>query len=239
MLFGVPTMYHRLAAEAEGDVARGLSAARLLVSGSAALAAADHERIERATGQRIVERYGMTETLMNTAIRADGDRRPGTVGPPLPGVELKIEDDEIHVRGPNLFLEYLNRPDATRDAFKDGWFATGDAAAFDDDGYVRIVGRIATDIIKSGGFKIGAGEVENALNEHPSIVESAVLGEPDDDLGERIVAFVVTEGERPSERELADHVARLLTPHKRPREVRYLEALPRNAMGKVTKKALK
>ncbi len=239
MLFGVPTMYHRLAAEAEGDVARGLSAARLLVSGSAALPAADHARIEAATGQRIVERYGMTETLMNTAVRADGDRRPGTVGPPLPGVELKIEDDEIHVRGPNLFLEYLNRPDATRDAFKDGWFATGDAAAIDDDGYVRIVGRIATDIIKSGGYKIGAGEVENALNEHPRIVESAVVGEPDDDLGERIVAFVVTEGERPSERELADHVARLLTPHKRPREVRYLGELPRNALGKVTKKLLK
>jgi malonyl-CoA/methylmalonyl-CoA synthetase len=238
MLFGVPTMYHRLAAEAEGDIARGLSAARLLVSGSAALPAADHERIERATGQKIVERYGMTETLMNTAVRADGDRRPGTVGPPLPGVELKIENDEIHVRGPNLFLEYLNRPDATRDAFRDGWFATGDAAVFDD-GYVRIVGRIATDIIKSGGYKIGAGEVENALNEHPRVVESAVLGEPDDDLGERIVAFVVTEGERPSERELADHVARLLTPHKRPREVRYLDELPRNAMGKVTKKLLK
>jgi malonyl-CoA/methylmalonyl-CoA synthetase len=109
----------------------------------------------------------------------------------------------------------------------------------EDDGYIRIVGRIATDIIKSGGYKIGAGEVENALNEHPRVVESAVLGEPDDDLGERIVAFVVTDGERPSERELADHVARLLTPHKRPREVRYLDELPRNAMGKVTKKLLK
>jgi malonyl-CoA/methylmalonyl-CoA synthetase len=239
MLFGVPTMYHRLAAEAEGDIARGLSKARLLVSGSAALPAADHARIEKATGQKIVERYGMTETLMNTAIRADGDRRPGTVGPPLPGVELKLVNDEIHVRGPNLFLEYLNRPDATESAFKDGWFATGDAAVQEDDGYIRIVGRVATDIIKSGGYKIGAGEVENALNEHPRVVESAVLGEPDDDLGERIVAFVVTEGERPSERELADHVARLLTPHTRPREVRYLDELPRNAMGKVTKKLLK
>ncbi len=238
MLFGVPTMYHRLAAEADGDIARGLSKARLLVSGSAALPAADHERIRKATGQRIVERYGMTETLMNTAIRADGDRRPGTVGPPLPGVELKIEDDEIYVRGPNLFLEYLNRPDATRDAFNDGWFATGDAAAIDDDGYVRIVGRKATDIIKSGGYKIGAGEIENALNEHPAIVESAVTGEPDDDLGEKIVAWVVCDGERPSPQELADHVARLLTPHKRPRDVRYLDELPRNAMGKVTKAKL-
>jgi malonyl-CoA/methylmalonyl-CoA synthetase len=240
MLFGVPTMYHRLAADAEAseDVARGLSGARLLVSGSAALPAADHLRIEATTGQQIVERYGMTETLMNTAIRADGDRRPGTVGPPLPGVELKIEDDEILVRGPNLFLEYLNRPDATRDAFKDGWFATGDAAVQEDDGYVRIVGRKATDIIKSGGYKIGAGEIENALNEHPAIVEAAVTGEPDDDLGERIVAWVVCEGAKPSQQELADHVARLLTPHKRPREVRYIEELPRNAMGKVTKAKL-
>jgi malonyl-CoA/methylmalonyl-CoA synthetase len=238
MLFGVPTMYHRLAAEAEGEIARGLSNARLLVSGSAALPAADHARIEKATGQKIVERYGMTETLMNTAIRADGDRRPGTVGPPLEGVELKIEDDEIYVRGPSLFLEYLNRPDATRDAFKDGWFATGDAAVQEDDGYVRIVGRKAIDIIKSGGYKIGAGEIENALNEHPAIVECAVTGEPDDDLGEKIVAWVVCEGSQPSQQELADHVARLLTPHKRPRDVRYLDELPRNAMGKVTKAKL-
>ncbi len=256
MLFGVPTMYHRLADDAAGDdsIARGLRAARLLVSGSAALPAADHERIEAACGQRIVERYGMTETLMNTAIRADGDRRPGTVGPPLDGVELRLVDDdgrvldvaddetvgEIQVRGPNLFLEYLNRPDATAEAMREGWFATGDMATRAPDGYVRIVGRRATDLIKSGGYKIGAGEIENALLEHPGVAEAAVTGEPDDDLGERIVAWIVPAGgERPGERELADHVARLLTPHKRPREVRYLDELPRNAMGKVTKKALR
>src|ERR671929_419805 len=132
MLFGVPTMYHRLAANAEADreVAAALGRARVLVSGSAALPAADHERIERTTGQRVVERYGMTETLMNCAIHAAGDRRPGYVGPPLPGVELRLLDDEgapldaaddetigeIAIRGPNLFTEYLNRPDATRDA---------------------------------------------------------------------------------------------------------------------------
>jgi malonyl-CoA/methylmalonyl-CoA synthetase len=245
MLFGVPTMYHRLAADAEADseVAQALGRARLLVSGSAALPAADHERIEAATGQRIVERYGMTETLMICAVRADGDRRPGTVGAPLPGVELRLTDEEdgigeIEVRSPSLFREYLNRPDATAEAFRDGWFATGDIASLEPDGYVKIVGRRATDIIKSGGYKIGAGEIENALNEHPAVVEAAVTGEPDADLGERIVAWVVCEGERPSERELADHVARLLTPHKRPREVRYLDALPRNALGKVTKAAL-
>ena len=255
MLFGVPTMYHRLAAdlEASGELARAVGGARLLVSGSAALPAADHGRIERACGLQIVERYGMSETLMNTAIRADGERRPGTVGPPLEGVELRLVDDagaefdvrddetvgEIQVRGPNLFLEYLNRPEATAAALRDGWFATGDVATRAPDGYVRIVGRRATDLIKSGGYKIGAGEIENALLEHPGVAEAAVTGEPDDDLGERIVAWVVVEdGARPSERELADHVARLLTPHKRPREVRYLEQLPRNAMGKVTKKTL-
>jgi malonyl-CoA/methylmalonyl-CoA synthetase len=255
MLFGVPTMYHRLAAdlEASPSLASAVGSARLLVSGSAALPAADHARISAACGLLPVERYGMSETLMNTAIRADGDRRPGTVGVPLDGVsvrlvddsgdELKVWDDEtvgeIQVRGPNLFLEYLNRPDATSEAMRSGWFATGDVATRSRDGYIRIVGRRATDLIKSGGYKIGAGEIENALLEHPAIVEAAVTGEPDDDLGERIVAWVVVEGDsRPGERELADHVAQLLTPHKRPREVRYLDALPRNAMGKVTKATL-
>jgi malonyl-CoA/methylmalonyl-CoA synthetase len=155
-----------------------------------------------------------------------------------------VHDDEtvgeIQVRGDNLFLEYLNRPDATADALRDGWFATGDVATRAEDGYIRIVGRRATDLIKSGGYKIGAGEIENALLEHPAVAEAAVTGEPDDDLGERIVAWVVVEGSaRPAEQELVDHVARLLTPHKRPREVRYLDALPRNAMGKVTKATLR
>ena len=123
---------------------------------------------------------------------------------------------------------------------RSGWFATGDVATRSEDGYIRIVGRRATDLIKSGGYKIGAGEIENALMEHPAVAEAAVTGEPDDDLGERIVAWVVVEGSvRPGERELADHVASLLTPHKRPREVRYLDELPRNAMGKVTKATLR
>src|SRR6476646_8986017 len=255
MLFGVPTMYHRLVADAEqdADLARAIGSARLLVSGSAPLPAADHERIERATGQRVVERYGMTETLMNCSVRASGDRRPGTVGPALDGSDLRLIDDdgdpidarddetvgEIAVRGPNLFLGYLNNREATDEVMREGWFHTGDVATLAPDGYVRIVGRRATDLIKSGGYKIGAGEIEAALLEHPGVAAAAVTGEPDDDLGERIVAWIVPEGdERPSERELADHVARLLTPHKRPREVRYLGELPRNAMGKVTKGAL-
>jgi len=255
MFFAVPTMYHRLAEDAEGssELAEQLGRARLLVSGSAALPAAEHSRIERLTGQRIVERYGMTETLMNTAIRASGDRRPGYVGPSLDGVEIRLLDDdgnvvevdddetvgEIVVRGPNLFLEYLNRPDATAEALRDGWFYTGDLATRTPDGYIRIVGRRATDLIKSGGFKIGAGEIEGALLEHPGVQEAAVTGEPDSDMGERIVAWVVRRpGASPSEGELVNHVASMLTPHKRPRVVHFLDELPRNEMGKVQKKRL-
>jgi malonyl-CoA/methylmalonyl-CoA synthetase len=252
MLFGVPTMYHRIAGEVGTNtaLADALRGARLLVSGSAALPVHDHQRITEATGQQVVERYGMTETLMNTSVRADGEHKPGTVGVPLRGVEVRlvgeagetIEDvetvGEIQVRGPNLFTEYLNRPDATAAAFDGGWFRTGDMATRDTDGYVKIVGRKATDLIKSGGYKIGAGEIENALLEHPGVAEAAVTGEPDDDLGERIVAWIVPHGPPPGAEELADHVAKLLAPHKRPRVVRYLDALPRNDMGKVVKRAL-
>lgn len=257
MLFGVPTMYHRIAQALpeEPQLAKALAHARLLVSGSAALPVHDHERIAAATGRRVIERYGMTETLMNTSVRADGEPRAGTVGVPLPGVELRlVEEDgaaitsydgetvgEIQVRGPNLFTEYLNRPDATAAAFTaDGWFRTGDMAVRDPDGYVRIVGRKATDLIKSGGYKIGAGEIENALLEHPGVREAAVTGEPDPDLGERIVAWIVPADPQspPADDELADHVARRLAPHKRPRVVRHLDALPRNDMGKIMKRAL-
>lgn len=267
MLFGVPTMYHRVAEAlpTEPELVKALSGARLLVSGSAALPVHDHERIAAATGRRVVERYGMTETLMNTSVRADGEARPGTVGVPLPGVELRLVEEaeegaegardatpvtaydgetvgEIQVRGPNLFTEYLNRPDATADAFTaDGWFRTGDMAVRDADGYVRIVGRKATDLIKSGGYKIGAGEIENALLEHPGVREAAVTGEPDADLGERIVAWIVPADHRtpPALEELADHVARRLAPHKRPRVLHRLAALPRNDMGKIMKRALR
>ncbi|MFB7930531.1 acyl-CoA synthetase [Streptomyces sp. NPDC056039] len=257
MLFGVPTMYHRIAeaVTSDPDLVKALTGARLLVSGSAALPVHDHGRIATATGRRVIERYGMTETLMNTSVRADGEARPGTVGVPLPGVELRlVEEDgsevgaydgetvgEIQVRGPNLFTEYLNRPDATAAAFTaDGWFRTGDMAVRDPDGYVRIVGRKATDLIKSGGYKIGAGEIENALLEHPGVREAAVTGEPDPDLGERIVAWIVPADPQspPALAELADHVAQRLAPHKRPRVVHHLNALPRNDMGKIMKRAL-
>ncbi|RLV66430.1 Acyl-CoA synthetase [Streptomyces sp. CBMAI 2042] len=262
MLFGVPTMYHRLAevldAQGGGDAERGelakaLAGARLLVSGSAALPVHDHERIAAATGRRVIERYGMTETLMNTGIRADGVPRSGTVGPPLAGVELRlVEEDgtvltgpeaigEIQVRGPNLFTGYLNRPDATAAAHTaDGWFRTGDVGTVDEDGYVTIVGRKATDLIKSGGYKIGAGEIENVLLGHPGVREAAVTGEADPDLGERVVAWVVAADpdSPPRAEELADHVAGQLAPHKRPRTVHFLDALPRNDLGKIMKRSL-
>ena len=256
VLFGVPTMYNRLVAEAEGDraVADGLGRARLLVSGSAPLPAPVFERFAEATGQRIAERYGLTETLINTAVRADAERRPGYVGAALTGVEVRLVGDdgddiedsddetigEVAVRGPNLFSGYLNRPEATAEAVRDGWFHTGDLATRAPDGYWRIVGRRSTDLIKTGGYKVGAGEVEVALLEHPAVAEAAVTGAPDDDLGEHIVAWVAVEDaqQQPDADELVDHVAGLLAPHKRPREVRFVDELPRNAMGKVMKQKL-
>jgi len=254
MLFGVPTMYRDLAdaAEMDPELATALGRARLLVSGSAALPVREFERLERSTGQRVVERYGLTETIMNCAVHADGKRRAGWVGPPLPGVDLRLLDDareeapsdgeaigEVAVKGPNLFDGYLNRPDATAAVLDgDGWFYTGDIATRSADGFVTIIGRRSTDIIKCGGFKVGAGEIEAALLDHPAVAEAAVIGAPDPDLGERIVAFVVVR--RPVESAiLVDHVAGMLSPHKRPRDVRIVEALPRNAMGKVMKTSLR
>lgn len=255
MLFGVPTMYHRLAAAAEQDrqVAAALGRARLLVSGSAPLSLRDHQRIAAVTGQHVVQRYGMTESLVTCAARADGPHRPGTVGPPLDPVALRLVDDrggileisdddtvgEIEVAGPTLFLGYLNRPDATAEVMHDGWLRTGDLATRSADGELRLVGRRATDLISSGGYKIGAAEIENALLEHVAVAEAAVTGEPDPDLGERVVAWVVAASDPPpTARQLAEHVAGLLAPHKRPRVVHFLPELPRNEMGKVQKNKL-
>jgi malonyl-CoA/methylmalonyl-CoA synthetase len=251
MFFAVPTMYHRLADAAALDpaIADALRGARLLVCGSAALPAAEQARIEALCGQRIVERYGMTETLMVASVRSDGERRPGYVGRALDEVEIRVvgedgadvaRDDatigDVLVRGPSLFDGYLGEEQATAEAFRDGWFRTGDLGALAPDGYLRLVGRRSTDLIKSGGYRIGAGEIESALLAHPAVAEAAVLGVHDDDLGERIVAWVVRRnGVEVEERTLIDHVALALTPHKRPREVLFVEALPRNALGKVQK----
>ncbi|WP_182508934.1 AMP-binding protein [Streptomyces sp. WM6372] len=242
LYFGVPTVWSRIAADPEA--AGALSGARLLVSGSAALPAPVFRDLERLTGLRPVERYGMTETLITVSGRAGGEVRPGTVGTPLPGIRTRIaaepgaEIGELQLTGPTLFAGYLGRPEATAAAYtEDGWFRTGDIAAVDEvDGVHRIVGRASIDMIKSGGYRIGAGEIENALLDHPAVREAAVVGVPDADLGQRVVAFVVAEGVTGAE--LTDFVAAYLSAHKRPREVRFVTAIPRNAMGKPQKKLL-
>ena len=255
MLFAVPTMHGRLLAAAEADpaVADALRGARLVVSGSAALPARVHEAYAAATGQRIVERYGMSEALMIASARHDGPRIPGAVGTALPGVAIRITDDagavlppgdrdaigNVEITSDALFDGYLGRPDATAEAFRDGWFRTGDVGSLDEDGVLRLVGRSSTDLIKTGGYRVGAGEVEAALLEHPAISEAAVLGLPDDDLGERIAAWVVlADGADVDDDALVQHVAGLLAPHKRPRVITRVEALPRNALGKVQKRRL-
>ncbi|AEW94450.1 MULTISPECIES: acyl-CoA synthetase [Streptomycetaceae] len=247
--FGVPTVWTRVVRDAAA--ARELGGARLLVSGSAPLPTPVFHELARLTGKPPVERYGMTETLITVSTRADGERRPGSVGLPVAGVATRLvgEDGspvpydgatvgELQVSGPTLFSGYLGRPEATAAATTaDGWFRTGDMAVIGADGMHRIVGRASTDLIKSGGYRIGAGEVENALLDHPAVREAAVVGAPHPDLGQQIVAYVVTEGEV-GERELIDFVAGHLSVHKRPRIVVFLPSLPRNAMGKPQKKLL-
>jgi fatty acid CoA ligase FadD36 len=182
----------------------------------------------------------MTETLITISARADGDRLPGCVGGPLPGVEVRLSevDDELWVRGPTLFDGYLRQPDVTAASFTpDGWFRTGDVAAMDDAGRYQIIGRAATDLIKSGGYRIGAGEVEDALLAHHGVREAAVIGVPHADLGQEIVAYVVADGVGGPE--LVDFVAGQLSAHKRPRRVHLVEELPRNAMGKIQKQMLR
>ena len=244
LYFGVPTVWGRVCAEPAAATA--LRSARLLVSGSAPLPVAVFEQLRALTGHHPVERYGMTETLITLSTRADGERRPGWVGLPIDGVRTRLVGDdgsaaahdgdtigELHVAGSTLFDGYLGRPEATAAAFDDQWFRTGDAAVIDADGFHRIVGRQSLDIIKTGGFKVGAGEVETALLSHPSVLEAAVVGAPDDDLGQRIVAYVV--GSDIDAAALIEHVAATLSVHKQPRDVRVVDELPRNAMGKVQK----
>ncbi|MER5732683.1 AMP-binding protein [Streptomyces sp. NPDC002138] len=241
LYFGVPTVWSRIAADPAAAAA--LAGARLLVSGSAPLPTPVFRELARLTGHAPLERYGMTETLITLSARADAVPRPGTVGTPVAGVRTRIAAEpgadigELQLTGPTLFSGYLGRPEATAASYtEDGWFRTGDIAAIDADGLHRIVGRASIDMIKSGGYRIGAGEVENALLDHPAVSEAAVVGVPDADLGQRIVAFVVAEGVGAAE--LTDFVAAHLSVHKRPREVRFVASLPRNAMGKPQKRLL-
>ena len=239
--FAVPTMWSRL----DDAALSSMATARLLVSGSAALPAPVFDRVRSLTGQSLVERYGLTESLIVTAARPTDDRAPGRVGRPLPGVGLRIDnaDDsgmgEVQLHGPTLFAGYLDNPAATARAMTDdAWLRSGDLGTWDEETGLRLLGRLATDLIKTGGFKVGAGEVEDALLAHPSVAEAAVLGEPDDDLGERIVAWVVAR-EPVDADTLSEYVARQLAPHKRPRAVRFVETLPRNELGKVQKTQLR
>jgi len=248
LYFGVPTVWSRVAKDEAS--ARALSSARLLVSGSAALPPAAYTALERLAGRAPIERYGMTETLITVSARADRPAAQGAVGTALAGTRTRIVDEagaplphdglamgDLQVTGPSVFSGYLNRPDATAASFTpDGWFATGDVACIDSAGEHRIVGRASTDLIKSGGYRIGAGEIEDALLEHSGVTEAAVIGAPDDDLGQRIVAYVVADG--CTEDELITHVATSLSWHKRPRRVVFVNALPRNTMGKVQKAQL-
>jgi malonyl-CoA/methylmalonyl-CoA synthetase len=256
MFFAVPTMYHRLAEAAEHDevLREALRRPRLLISGSAGLSLREHERIQTLTGRGVHERYGLTETLINCGVPASSAPTPGYVGPPLPGVELKLVDDqrreldahddatigEVAIRSDAVFAGYLNRDDATAEVLdEDGWFYTGDLATRTEDGAIRILGRRSTDLIKTGGYRVGAGEIEACLLEHPSVREAAVIGVLDDDLGQRIAAFVVLQpGESEDSASLASFVAERLSPHKKPRDIHFLSELPRNAMGKVQKKLL-
>ncbi|MGB2940618.1 MAG: AMP-binding protein [Candidatus Dormiibacterota bacterium] len=236
MFFGVPTMYHRLASsERVGELAR----LRLCVSGSAPLSAELHQQVEQLASQRVLERYGMTETLMNASNPLDGERRPGSVGVALPGVDIRLEPatGEILVRGPAVFSGYRNHPDATAAAFVDGWFRTGDVGAIGDDDYLTILGRVK-ELIITGGFNVFPREVEDVLASHPTVVEVAVVGVPSPEWGEVVTAFVVTSAEAPNEQELLGFAAERLAGYKCPRTVRFVPALPRNAMGKVVKQQL-
>jgi malonyl-CoA/methylmalonyl-CoA synthetase len=252
LFFGVPTMYTRLVDSPRAGELRRL---RLCVSGSAPLPADLHERFEAASGQRVLERYGMTETVMLVSNPYDGERRPGTVGFPLPGVELRLspERGEVLVRGPNVFAGYRNRPEATAEAFDgDGWFRTGDLGAFDADGYLRLVGR-AKELIISGGYNVYPREVEDVLRLHPAVADAAVVGAPDAEWGEVVTAWVeLRNGSRGdvgapvtasataevTAGELIAFVGEHLAAYKRPRHVHFVGDLPRNALGKVQKHLL-
>jgi fatty acid CoA ligase FadD36 len=248
LYFGVPTVWSRVANDATSAAA--LAGARLLVSGSAPLPTSVFDQLAARTGHRPVERYGMTESLITLSTRADGERRPGSVGLPIAGVETRLAADDgaavaddgetiggLQVRGTTMFDGYVSADAGWTD---DGWFVTGDAATIGPDGFHCIAGRTSVDIIKTGGFKVGAGEVEAAFLDHPAVSEVAVVGRADDDLGQRVVAYVVVDaaGAGGIEPTLAAFVAERLTTHKRPRDIVVLDELPRNAMGKVLKTQL-
>jgi malonyl-CoA/methylmalonyl-CoA synthetase len=240
LFFGVPTMYHRLAET--GDAA-ALAALRLCVAGSAPLPADLWRRFAQEFGVSVLERYGMSETLLTLSNPLTGERRPGSVGLPLPGVEAMVvapDDDgvgELMVRAPSLCRGYWQRPEASESMWVDGWFATGDLASVADDGYFSIRGR-RTELIITGGHNVYPAEVEAVLGRHPSVKEIAVIGAKSEVWGETVTAFIVGAGGEPDTEALMALAARELTSYKCPREYRVVDSLPRNAMGKVVRRDL-
>ncbi len=251
VMMGVPTFYTRLLARP--DFTRELvSHMRLFVSGSAPLSAETHKEFEARTGHAILERYGMTETNMNTSNPYDGARIPGAVGFPLPGVEVRVTDPEtgrelprgevgmIEIRGPNVFKGYWRMPEKTKAEFReDGFFISGDLGYYDERGYLRISGR-GKDLIISGGFNVYPAEVEGAIEALPGVAECAVIGVPHPDFGEGVVAVVIAKPDATlDEREMQKALTSELAKYKLPKRIFVADALPRNAMGKVQKKDLR
>jgi malonyl-CoA/methylmalonyl-CoA synthetase len=250
-MMGVPTFYTRLL-DNPGFTRELVSHIRLFTSGSAPLLAETHVKFEERTGHRILERYGMTETNMSTSNPYDGERRAGTVGFPLPGIELRIANPEdgtpvaqgetgmIEVKGPNVFKGYWRNPEKTAEEFRpDGYFITGDLGVIDERGYVSIVGR-AKDLIISGGFNVYPKEVEEAIDDMEGVEESAVIGVPHPDFGEGVVAVVVpAKGAEVSEATVVARLKDKLAKFKQPKHVFVVDVLPRNAMGKVQKTELR
>ncbi len=241
----VPTMYHRLIQswDAAGPDLRqrrsaGARAMRLMMSGSAALPRLVLDRWLQITGHTLLERYGMTEVGMALANPLKGERRPGFVGQPLPGVAARLVDGELQLRGANVFSEYWNQPDTTRQAFADGWFRTGDIAVVENGAY-RLLGRSSVDIIKSGGDKISALEIEEVLRTHPAVGECAVVGVEDLEWGQRVCCAVeLRQGCCLELDDLREWAKTRLAPHKIPKHLACVAQLPRNAMGKVVKPAV-
>jgi malonyl-CoA/methylmalonyl-CoA synthetase len=237
VMMGVPTYYTRLLEDPRFDG----GSLRLYISGSAPLLASTHEAFTARTGQAILERYGMTETGMLASNPLDGERRPGTVGFPLPGTGVRIgADDVVEVRGPNVFAGYWGRPELTETEFTaDGWFRTGDVGRFDAHGYLHLVGR-AKDLVITGGLNVYPAEIEGVIDALDGVLESAVIGVPDADLGEAVVAVVVAEPGVTLDPEVVRAAARdRLAGFKSPKRVEIVDALPRNAMGKVEKAVLR
>jgi malonyl-CoA/methylmalonyl-CoA synthetase len=253
LFMAVPTIYRKLIAawdqassERRKILRAGCAGMRLMVSGSAALPVSTLLRWKEITGHTLLERYGMTEIGMALSNPLHGDRVPGTVGKPLPGVQVQLvgEDGrpvspgatgEIEVRGPGVFAEYWRNPEVTRAAFRSDWFCTGDTAVVEN-GVYRILGRTSIDVLKTGGHKVSALEIEEVLLEHPAVAECAVVGLPDAEWGERIAAAVVLhDGQVIDLQSFRTWALKLLAPHKVPSRLLVLDSLPRNAMGKVIK----